>query len=75
LKPEYVDAATDAKKRLHEIVCRLASLCITEGYHFKAIPAMEAVGVDVMATAKKAGLHLSFGQNESRGWVVIALVD
>jgi predicted metal-binding protein len=41
---------------------------------YKARPAMEAMGIDVMATARKAGLDLSFGQNDSRGWVGLVLV-
>ena len=42
---------------------------------FKARPAMEAMGIDVTGTARKAGLHLSFGQNESRSWVGLVLVS
>jgi len=44
-------------------------------YPLKARPAMEAMGIDVMATARKAGLHLSFGQNDSKSWVGLILVD
>ena len=99
---EYLQVAEDAKKRLHEIVCRVESLCLEAGYHFaagliggscplceecvgiksgvpcrhpyKARPAMEAMGIDVMATAEKAGLHLSFSQDESRAWMGLVLV-
>jgi len=99
---EYMKAARDAKKNFHEIVCRIESLCIQEGYHFaagltggscplceecvgaksglpcrhpfKARPAMEAMGIDVIATAKKVGLHLGFGQNEGRSWIGLVLV-
>jgi len=102
-KEDYMKAVKDAQKKLHDIVCRIESLCIEEGYHFaagltggpcplceecvsvksglpcrhpfKARPAMEAMGIDVMATAKKMGLPLSFGQNESRSWVGLVLVD
>ncbi len=42
---------------------------------FKARPAMEAMGIDVIATAKKAGMHLSFSQGEDRSWIVLVLVD
>jgi predicted metal-binding protein len=41
----------------------------------KARPAMEAMGIDVVATVQKAGLFLSFGQNEGRSWVGMVLVD
>ena len=44
-------------------------------YPFKARPAMEAMGIDVMATTKKVGLDLSFGQNEGRSWVGLVLVS
>ncbi len=101
-EPEYLNAARDARKRLHEIVCRIESLCIEGGYHFaaglvggscplceecvgiksglpcrypfQARPAMEAMGIDVMATAKKAGLHLGFGRNEGRSWMGLVIV-
>jgi len=43
-------------------------------YPFKARPAMEAMGIDVIATTSKAGLDLSFSQNESRSWVGLVLV-
>lgn len=100
---EYMNAVRDAKKRLHEIVCQVESLCIKEGYHFaaglvggscplcekcvgvksglpclhpfKARPAMEAMGIDVIATTKKAELDLSFSQNASRSWVGLVLVS
>ena len=100
---EYMNTGRDAKKRLHEIVCQVESLCFEEGYHFaagllgghcplckecvgiksalpcrhpfKARPAMEAMGIDVVATAKKAGLNLSFGQNKSISWVGLVLVS
>ena len=101
-KPEYLNAARDARKKLHDIVSRVESLCIEGGYHFaaglaggscplceecvgiksglpcrypfKARPAMEAMGIDVMATAKKSGLRLGFGQNEDRSWIGLVLV-
>ncbi len=40
----------------------------------QARPAMEAMGVDVMATTKRVGLRLSFGQNETRSWVGLVLI-
>lgn len=100
---EYRSVIRDARKRLHEIVCQVESLCFEEGYHFaaglvggscplcdecigvksglpcrypfKARPAMEAMGVDVVATAKKAGLNIGFGKNDSRSWVGLVLVS
>jgi len=41
---------------------------------FRSRPAMEAMGIDVMATAKKAGLHLNFAQGGSRSWIGVVLV-
>ncbi len=99
---EQMKTLRDAKKKLHDIVCQMESLCFGEGYHFaaglvggscslckecvgiksglpcrhpfKARPAMEAMGIEVIATAKKAGLDLSFGQSKSRSWVGLVLV-
>ena len=42
---------------------------------FKARPSMEAMGIDVVATAKRVGLHINFDQNKARGWVGLILVD
>lgn len=42
---------------------------------FEARPSMEALGIDVVATAKRAGTQLNFAQNESRDWVGLILVD
>jgi len=98
----YMKALKDAQKRLHNIVCKIESISLADGYHFaagltggscplckecvgvksglpcrhpyKARPAMEAMGIDVMATARKAGLDLSFEQNESKGWVGLVLI-
>jgi predicted metal-binding protein len=36
---------------------------------------MEAVGIDVVATAERAGLSLSFAPDAGRGWVGLVLVD
>ena len=101
--PQYLNAAGEAKKKLHEIVCRIESMCISEEYHFaagfiggscplceecvgaksglpcrhpfKARPAMEAMGIDVMATVKRAGISLGFGQDEGRSWIGLVLID
>jgi predicted metal-binding protein len=42
---------------------------------FKARPSMDAVGIDVVATVQRVGLHLSFGPNDGRSWVGMVLVD
>lgn len=42
---------------------------------FKARPAMEAMGIDVMGTVEKAGLRLSFGKDAGRSWVGLLLVS
>lgn len=42
---------------------------------FRARPSMEAMGIDVMATAKRAGLHLSFAKDRGRSWIGLLLVD
>jgi len=100
---KYMRTIKDAQKKLLEIVGRIESLCILEGYPFaaglvggscplceecvgtksglpcrypfKARPAMEAMGIDVMATAKKAGIALNFSQRGSRSWVGLVLID
>ncbi len=102
LKLEYVDAAKNARMKLHDIVCRLESQCLEKGaffaagfiggscplceqcvgvksglpcrHPFKARPAMEAMGIDVMATVEKAGLRLSFGKDAGRSWIGLVLV-
>ena len=42
---------------------------------FRARPSMEAVGIDVIATAQKAGLRLSFEEKGGRRWAGLILVD
>jgi predicted metal-binding protein len=42
---------------------------------FKARPSMEAMGINVVATARKAGLHVGFALGEPRRWVGLILVD
>jgi predicted metal-binding protein len=44
-------------------------------YPFRARPAMEALGIDVMATAAKAGLRLGFGRDDGRSWAGLVLID
>ena len=41
---------------------------------FQARPAMDAMGIGVIATAAKAGIHLNFARGGSRSWVGIVLV-
>lgn len=60
--------------------CDLCEQCvgISSGlscrYPLKARPSMEALGIDVFATAQKAGLSLSFAREASRSWVGLLLV-
>ncbi len=42
---------------------------------FKARASMEAMGIDVMSTARKAGLDLDFRRDGGRSWVGLVLVD
>jgi predicted metal-binding protein len=61
--------------------CLLCDECV--GYQsglpcrhpFKARPSMEAMGIDVVATAKKAGLHVTFAAVGTRSWVGLILID
>jgi predicted metal-binding protein len=61
--------------------CTLCDECVGIGsglpcrHPFQARPSMEAMGIDVMATVEKAGLHLSFAQDRGRSWVGLVLVD
>lgn len=60
--------------------CTLCEECVGAAsgrrcrYPFRARPAMEAMGIDVMATAGRAGLDLSFGPEAARSWVGLLLV-
>lgn len=43
---------------------------------FRARPSMEGLGIDVVTTAKKAGLKLDFSSdNKTRSWLGLLLVD
>jgi len=59
--------------------CLLCDQCVGPGepcrHPLKARPAMDALGIDVVTTAKKAGMQLSFAQNEARSWVWLILID
>lgn len=60
--------------------CRLCDECVavkggrTCRFPFKARPSMEAMGIDVMATAEKAGLSLSFPISEWVTWTGLILL-
>ena len=41
---------------------------------FRARPSMEAMGIDVVATAERVGLELSFGEETARSWLGLVLV-
>lgn len=100
---DYMPTLRATQKKLLEIIGRIESLCIAEGYPFaagfiggscplceecigiksglpcrypfQARPAMEAMGIDVLSTAKKVGLDLDFSQGGGRSWVGLILVD
>jgi predicted metal-binding protein len=61
--------------------CSLCEECVGVGsglpcrHPFQARPSMEAMGIDVLATAEKAGLHLDFAQDMGRSWIGLLLVD
>lgn len=42
---------------------------------FRARPSMEAMGIDVVATAQRAGMQLDFAQDKARVWVGLILAD
>ena len=44
-------------------------------YPFKARPPIEAVGIDVVATTEKAGMPISFKQDEAKFSTAIILID
>ncbi len=60
--------------------CTLCEECVGAAsglpchYPFQARPSMEAMGIDVMATAGRAGVDLSFGPEAGRSWVGLLLV-
>jgi len=60
--------------------CTLCDECVGIGsglpcrHPFQARPSMEAMGIDVMATVERAGLHLSFARDRGRSWVGLVLV-
>jgi predicted metal-binding protein len=60
--------------------CVLCDQCVGAGgsqgcrHPFRARPSMEAMGIDVVATAERAGLKLSFGQETPTSWVGLVLV-
>ena len=60
--------------------CRLCDECVavTDGkdcrFPFKARPSMEAMGIDVIATVKKAGLPVAFPVGDSVTWTGLILI-
>lgn len=59
--------------------CPLCDECVGRSgapcrHPFKARPAMEAMGIDVMYTALNAGIELGFGSNAGRSWLGLLLV-
>lgn len=60
--------------------CTLCDECVGIGsglpcrHPYQARPSMEAMGIDVMATVERAGLHLSFARETGRSWVGLVLV-
>ena len=60
--------------------CVLCDQCVgAEGgqgcrHPFRARPSMEAMGIDVVATAEQVGLELSFGEETTRSWLGLVLV-
>jgi predicted metal-binding protein len=59
--------------------CHLCDRCVGPGSAclnpFKARPSAEGLGVDVMATAAKAGIELDFSNSKEVSWMAILLVD
>ena len=60
--------------------CRLCDECVAaQGgtscrFPFNARPSMEAMGIDVIATAEKAGLHLTFPIKNKVTWTGLILI-
>jgi predicted metal-binding protein len=99
---DYMQALRRSQEKLYDIIERIESLCLKEGYNFaaglsaggcslcdkcvgvssglpcrhpfRARPSMEGMGIDVLATAKNAGLQLNFNQG-TISWVGLILVD
>ncbi|HUL39896.1 MAG TPA: DUF2284 domain-containing protein [Methanomassiliicoccales archaeon] len=61
--------------------CRLCDECVGPGpdvmcrHPFQARPSMEAMGIDVVATAEKAGMKLVFPARDKAIWTGLILVD
>jgi predicted metal-binding protein len=60
--------------------CSLCEECVGVGsglrcrHPFRARPAMEAMGIDVVETARRVGLDLTFEPGAGRSWVGLVLV-
>lgn len=44
-------------------------------YPFKARPSMDALGIDVVATAERVGMQIDFTLNKTGSWVGLILID
>lgn len=61
--------------------CRLCDECVGPGqdatcrHPFQARPSMEAMGIDVVATAEKAGMRIDFPVRDKAVWTGLLLVD
>jgi predicted metal-binding protein len=61
--------------------CVLCDECVGQGsgeacrHPFKARPSMEAVGIDVVATAEAAGLTVELPAEDHPAWTGLLLID
>ena len=61
--------------------CQLCDECVAAGsglpcrHPFRARPSMEALGINVVATATNAGIPLNFVPNGRKSWLGLILVD
>ncbi len=61
--------------------CRLCDECVAVRggiqcrFPFKARPSMEAMGIDVIATAKKVGMPVFFPISDRVTWTGLILID
>jgi predicted metal-binding protein len=61
--------------------CLICEECVGPGssetcrHPFQARPSMEAMGIDVVGTAERAGMGLAFSSGESTFWFGLVLID
>jgi len=61
--------------------CTLCDECVGAAsglpcrHPYQARPSLDAVGINVMATARKAGVPLDFSSGGARSWVSLVLID